>query len=91
MSDNYDSGFDLVLTDYERGYLTAFFDHVILDLISDGTDDDWHGVQVGGRMFDFNTWHDDETGELICTIYECDRVRDNWQTNCRHSWVIKEG
>jgi hypothetical protein len=90
MTDNYDSGFDLVLSDYERGYLTAYYDTVIIKDMADCCDEDWYGIQIGDRMFDLNTWVDEDTGNFVCTVYECDWVRDNWQTNCRHSWTLTE-
>ena len=90
MSDNYDSGFDIVLSDYERGYLTAYYDTVIIKDMADCCDEDWYGIQIGDRMFDLNTWVDEDTGNFVCTVYECDWVHDNWQTNCRHSWTLTE-
>ena len=90
MSDNYDSGFDLVLSDYERGYLTAYYDTVVFDAMADCCDEDWFGVQIGDRMFDLNAWTDEDTGSFVCTVYECDWINDNWQTNCRHSWILTE-
>jgi len=90
MSDNYDSGFDLVLSDYERGYLTAYYDTVAFDALADGCDDDWFGIQIGNRMFDMNVWVDDLTEKIVCTVYECDWINDNWKTNCRHSWTLTE-
>ena len=90
MTDNYDSGFDLVLSDYERGYLTAYYDTVIIKDMADCCDEDWYGIQIGDRMFDLNTWVDEDTGNFVCTVYECDWINDNWQTNCRHNWILTE-
>jgi len=92
MTDNYDSGFDLVLSDYERGYLTAYYDTVIIKDMADCCDEDWYGIQIGDRMFDLNTWVDEDTGNFVCTVYECDwdGKQNNWQTNCRHSWTLTE-
>ena len=33
----------------------------------------------------------DMTGEIVCAVYECDWINDNWQTNCRHSWTLTGG
>ena len=94
MSDNYDSGFDLVLSDYERGYLIAYYesDAYIQNEHSgrDSDDMEWYGVQVGDRMFDLCVWKDEDTNKIVCTVYECDWINDNWQTNCRHSWTLTE-
>lgn len=96
MSDNYDSGFDLVLSDYERDALLVYYtDNCLPEYLDDirlGTTDDdmWHGLQIGDRMFDLNVWTDDLTEEIVCTVYECDWINDNWQTNCRHSWTLTE-
>ena len=89
MSDNYDSGFDLVLSDDERKELTYYYYGTCLpEYHADKEDDLWYGLQIGDRMFDLNVWLDDLTEEINCTVYECDWVNDNWQTNCRHSWTI---
>ena len=78
----------LALSGYERGYLTAYYDTVVFDAITDCCDDDWFGVQIGDRMFDINVWTDEDTGNITSTVYECDWINDNWQTNCDYSWTI---
>ena len=89
MSDNYDSGFDLVLSDDERKELTHYYyDKCLPEYSADKEDDLWYGIQIGDRMFDLNIWLDDLTEEINCTVYECDWINDNWQTNCRHWWAI---
>ena len=91
MSDNYDSGFDLVLSDYERRDLIAHYETDSLpDYMACDEEDMWYGYQIGDRMFDLNVWTDDLTDEIVCTVYECDWINDNWQTNCRHSWTLTE-
>ena len=91
MSDNYDSGFDLVLSDYERKALIAHYEtEALLDHQSSGEDDTWYGYRIGDRMFDINIWTDDMTNEISCAVYECDWIDDIWQTNCRHSWTLTE-
>ena len=93
MSDNYDSGFDLVLSDYERRDLIAHYETDALpDYQSCNDDDMWYGYQIGDRMFDLNVWTDDLTEEIVCTVYECDwdGTQNNWKTNCRHSWTLTD-
>ncbi len=81
---------NLALTGYERGYLTAYYDTVVFDAMVNGCDEDWFGVQIGDRMFDLNAWTDENGDEIICTVYECDWINDNWQTNCEYSWILTE-
>ena len=89
MNDNYDSGFDLVLSNDELNRLMVYYyDKCLPEYRADKEDDLWYGLQIGDRMFDLNIWLDDQTEEINCTIYECDWINDNWQTNCRHSWTI---
>jgi len=91
MTDNYDSGFDLVLSDYERRDLIAHYETDALpDFLSDKEDDLWYGYQIGDRMFDLNVWHDEDRDTIVCDVYECDwdGTQNNWQTNCRHSWTL---
>ena len=98
MSDNYDSGFDLVLSDYERDALLVYYtDNCLPEYLDDirlGTTDDdmWYGLQVDDRMFDLNVWHDEDRDTIVCTVYECDwdGTQNNWKTNCRHSWTLTE-
>ena len=91
MSDNYDSGFDLVLSDDIRKELTYYYYGTCLPQYLDDKEEDlWYGIQIGDRMFDLNVWTDDLTQEIVCTVYECDWINDNWQTNCRHSWTLTE-
>lgn len=91
MSDNYDSGFDLVLSDDERKELTYYYYGTCLpDFLDDKDEGIWYGLQIGDRMFDLSVWVDDLTEEIVCTVYECDWINDNWQTNCRHSWTLTE-
>ena len=91
MSDNYDSGFDLVLSDDERRELNVYFiEKCLPEYLADKEDDLWYGLQIGDRMFDLNVWTDDMTYELTCVVYECDWINDNWQMNIRHSWTLTE-
>lgn len=91
MTDNYDSGFDLVLSNYELNRLMAYYyDNCLPEYRADKEDDLWYGIQIGDRMFDLNVWLDDLTEKIVCTVYECDWIDDNWQTNCRHSWTLTE-
>ena len=91
MTDNYDSGFDLVLSDHERKELIRYYEDVCFPVFREDAEDDlWYGIEIGGRMFDLNIWHDDIGMQTVCTDYECDWIDDNWQTNCRHSWTLTE-
>ena len=91
MSDNYDSGFDLVLSDDERKELNYYYYGTCLPQYLDDKEEDlWYGIQIGERMFDLNVWYDEERDKIVCNVYECDWVRDNWQTNCRHDWMLTE-
>ena len=82
---------DLQLTDYERGYLTAYYDTVVFDAMADSCDEDWFGVQIGDRMFDLNAWADEDTGKFVCVVYDCIWVNDNWQTNSvQNGWVLTD-
>ena len=91
MTDNYDSGFDLVLSDDEWDALLVYYtDNCLPEYHADEEDDLWYDLQIGDRMFDLNVWTDDLTKKIVCTVYECDWIGDNWQTNCRHSWTLTE-
>jgi len=79
---------DLELSDYERGYLMAFYDNhakpkMIEEGFTDPTDEEtfWIGVQIGERMFDLAIYH--ENKEPVCMVYECKPTEDmqNWVTD----------
>lgn len=79
----------LVLSNTERrGLLAYYYDDCLPEYLADTAEDLWFGIQVGDRMFDLNVWTDDITQDINCTVYECDWIRDNWQTNCRRWWAI---
>ena len=82
---------ELILSDYERRMILAHYRAGFLqEFMEDEEDDMWYGYQIGDRMFDFNIWRDDLTQEIVCTVYECDWINDNWQTDCHHSWTLTE-
>ena len=81
---------NLALTGYERGYLKAYYDTVVFDAMADSCGEDWFGVQIGERMFDLNALKDKNGDEIICIVYECDWINDNWQTNCEYRWRLTD-
>ena len=88
--DEPDTDDELVLSDYEKGYLTAFYDtspDIRKDQDERGEDNDWYGIQVGERMFDLCVWKDEDE---ICVVYEC-FLNDNneWSTDTRRRWYLK--
>ena len=82
---------ELILSDYERRALIAHYEtESLLEFHKEKEDDLWYGYQIGDRMFDLNIWVDDLTGDVVCTVYECDWVKDNWQTNTKRSWTLTD-
>lgn len=81
---------ELELSDYEKGYLTAFY-HTDKPIQHDHAERDednlWYGVQIGERMFDLCVWKDED---IVCVVYECFR-NDNgaWSTDTRRQWYLK--
>lgn len=81
---------DLELSDYEKGYLTAFYytDKTIQHDHAERDENNlWYGVQIGERMFDLCIWKDED---IVCVVYECFR-NDNgeWSTDTRRQWYLK--
>jgi hypothetical protein len=82
---------ELVLSDYEKGYLTAFYEtepDIQKDHADRGEDNLWYGIQVGERMFDLCVWKDDD---IVCVVYEC-FLNDGgfWNTDTSKQWFLKE-
>ena len=97
---NEHTGFELNLSDYEKGYLTAFFDHVVLpDWSGDNSfeyvkEQDWYGVgTVIGTdkpVFDLNVWVDEDTSQIVCVVYRCVEKDGEWTTDMSASWFLRE-
>lgn len=85
---------DLELSDYEKGYLTAFYEtdaHIQNEHSGRDEDNQWYGIQVGERMFDLCVWKDDDMEHEVCVVYECFLNDDGfWNTNTSKKWFLKE-
>lgn len=86
---------DLVLSGYEKGYLTAFYEtdaHIQNEHSGRDEDNDWYGVHVGERVFDLCVWKDDDMEHEVCVVYEC-FLNDGgfWNTDTSKQWFLKEG
>jgi hypothetical protein len=84
---------DLVLSDYEKGYLTAFYKtdaHIQNEHSGRDEDNDWYGIQVGERMFDLCVWKEEGAESEVCVVYECFLNDDGfWNTNTERQWFLK--
>ena len=87
---NEHTGFELPLSDYEKGYLIAFFDHVVLSDWSGDDSQDWYGVGIGEAMFDLNVWIDEDTSQIVCVVYQCVEKDGEWTTDMSASWFLRE-
>ena len=87
---NEHTGFELPLSDYEKGYLTAFYDNTVLADWSGDAPQDWYGIQIGDRMFDLNAWLDEETSQMVCVVYPCAYMGGEWTTDTSESWFLRE-
>ena len=75
---NEHTGFELNLSDYEKGYLTAVFDYVVLPDWSGDDSQDWYSVGIDKSVFDLNVWVDEDTSEIVCVVYR--RIDRDWET-----------
>ena len=87
---NEHTGFELNLSDYEKGYLTAYFDRAVLPEFQDGVEQQWYGVGIGEAMFDLNVWVDEDTGQIVCVVYRCAHMGGEWTTDSSESWFLRE-
>ena len=62
---NEHTGFELRLSDYEKGFLTSYYESEDVPDLKDGVEQNWYGTNVGLRMFDLNVWLDEETGQPV--------------------------
>jgi len=84
---------ELVLSDYEKGFLTGFYftqPDIQKDRLKRDEDNDWYGVHVGERVFDLCVWKDDDMEHEVCVVYEC-FLNDHgeWSTNTNKKWFLK--
>jgi len=87
---NEHTGFELALSHYEKGYLTAYFDHVALPDFQDGVEQEWYGVGIGEAVFDLNVWIDEDTSQIVCVVYQCVEKDGEWTTDTSTSWFLRE-
>jgi len=85
---------ELRLSDYEKGYLTAFYEtdaHIQNEHSGRDEDNDWYGVHIGERVFDLCIWKDDDMEHEVCVVYEC-FLNDGgfWNTDTSKQWFLKE-
>ena len=74
---------ELILSDYEKGYLTAIYDELASveakEELDDAPDSNfWYMVVVGDRTFDLGIWltdEDDINSEQVCVVHECHDYR----------------
>jgi hypothetical protein len=83
----------LMLSDFEKGYLTAFYEtDAYIQNEHSGRDEnnDWYGIQIGERMFDLCVWKDDDMKHEVCVVYEC-FLNDGgfWNTDTSKQWFLK--
>lgn len=89
-----DENDELELSDYEKGYLTAFYEtnsHIQSEHSGRDEDNDWYGIQVGERMFDLCVWKYDGMEHEVCVVYEC-FLNDHgeWSTDTSKEWFLKK-
>ena len=87
---NEHTGFELALSDYEKGYLTAYFDHVAMPDFQDEVEQEWYGVGFGEAVFDLNVWIDEDTSQIVCVVYQCVEKDGEWTTDTSTSWFLRE-
>jgi hypothetical protein len=85
---------ELMISDYEKGYLTAFYEtdaHIQNEHSGRDEDNDWYGIQVGERMFDLCVWKEEGAESEVCVVYEC-FLNDGgfWNTDTSKQWFLKE-
>jgi len=83
---------DLELSEFEQGYLTAFYVTTVTKAMANCCNEEYFGVHIGNRVFDLKAWADEETGNLVCVAYECfENENSEWNTDTSRKWFLKEG
>ena len=90
---------ELILTDYEKGYLTAIYDErasveAKAEFEECPDQNFWYCQVVGDRTFDLGIWltdEDDINSEQVCVVHEC--YLDNtgcYTTHTERQYYLKE-
>lgn len=88
---------DLELTDFEKGYLTAWYYSIVINTYGyEGVDDsiyngetDWHGLIIDERAFDIAITYDEDKDALIGVAYGCVKNKSEWlETDTSAGWFI---
>lgn len=81
---------ELNLSHYEKGYLTAFFDFVILPDWAGDYSEDWYHIDIGEAVFDINVWLDEDTSQIVCVVYQTVEKDGTWTTDKSAGWFLRE-
>ena len=91
---------ELILTDYEKGYLTAIYNELAsveakADFEKCPDQNFWYCQVVGDRTFDLGIWLTDEDNidsEQVCVVYECHDYRGDgsYRTDVSFEYYLKE-
>ena len=93
-------GGELILTDYEKEYLTNIYEErasvqAKVELADAPDENFWYMVAVGDRTFDFGIWltdEDDINSEQVCAVYECHNDGTGCMTtDTSFQYYLKEG
>ena len=92
---------ELILTDYEKGYLTAIYDErasveAQAEFEESPDQNFWYCQVVGDRTFDLGIWlsdEDDINSEQVCVVHECHDYRGDgsYSTDVSFQYYLKEG
>ena len=91
---------ELILTDYEKGYLTAIYDErasveAKAEFEESPDQNFWYCQVVGDRTFDLGIWltdEDDINSEQVCAVYECHNDGTGCMTtDTSFQYYLKEG
>ena len=89
----------LVLSDYEKGYLTAIYNELAsveakAEFEECSDQNFWYMQVVGDRTFDLGIWltdEDDIDSEQVCVVYECHDYRGDgsYSTDVSFEYYLK--
>lgn len=78
------------LSEFERGYLTGFYNTFIFSRITEGYDPDGWYTEIGNRRFALKLWFDTKNNFVACKVFERVYVRNNFFTDYSEGWMLTD-
>ena len=78
------------LSEFERGYLTGFYNTFIFSRLTDDYDPETWFTEIGKRRFALKLWFDTKNNFVACKVFECVYASNTWFTDYSEGWMLTD-